>query len=94
MDRLNKKDIIDLVSERMHVTKTEAKDVVEDVLQMVEDALAEGKEVNLSNFGVLTPITRRSRVGTDPKSHQKITIKKTKTVSFRPAKSLKGRLND
>lgn len=93
MDRLNKKDLIDLVSEKSHLTKAESKEVVEEVLQAIEDALVAGKEVNLSNFGVLVPLTRKSRVGTDPKKHTKITIKTTKTVSLRVAKSLKARLN-
>lgn len=93
MDRLNKKDIIDLVSEKNHLTKVEAKEIVEEVFQLVEDALAAGKEVNISNFGVLVPLTRKERTGTDPKKHTKITIKTTKTISFRVAKSLKARLN-
>ena len=93
MDRLNKKDLIDLVSEKSHLTKAESKEAVEEVLQAIEDALVAGKEVNLSNFGVLVPLTRKSRVGTDPKKHTKITIKTTKTVSLRVAKSLKARLN-
>ena len=93
MSRVNKKDVIDLVSERLHISKEEARLTVEDVLQLFEDTLVAGEEVNFSNFGVLVPITRKSRVGTDPKKHTKITIQKTKTISFRPSKSLKSRLN-
>jgi len=93
MDRVNKRDLIDLVSEKAHLTKAEAKDTVESMLQLMEDALVAGKEVNLSNFGVLVPITRKTRVGTDPKKHTKITIEKTRTVSLRVAKSFKARLN-
>ena len=93
MSRVNKKDVIDLVSERLHISKEEARLTVEDVLQLLEDTLVAGEEVNFSNFGVLVPITRKSRVGTDPKKHTKITIQKTKTISFRPSKSLKSRLN-
>ena len=93
MGRVNKKDVIDLVSEKLHISKEEARETVEDVLQLLEDTLVDGKEVNFSNFGVLVPIVRRSRIGTDPKKHTKITIQKTKTISFRPSKSLKVRLN-
>ena len=94
MDRLNKKDLIDFVSEEAHLTKAEAKEIVDSVFQHMEDTLVAGKEVNISNFGVLAPLTRKTRIGTDPKKHTKITIERTKTVSFRPSKQLKGRLND
>ena len=93
MDRLNKKDLVDFISEENHITKVEAKDIVENIFRHIEDALIEGKEVNLSNFGVLVPITRKARVGTDPKKHQKITIKETKSISFRASKLLKDRMN-
>ena len=93
MGKINKRDVIDLVSEKLHISKEEARETIEDVLQYLEDALAQGKEVNFSNFGALVPIVRKSRVGTDPKKHTKITIQRTKTISFRPAKSLKARLN-
>ena len=93
MEKVNKKDIIDLLCEEMHVTNREAKEGVDLVLKYIEDSLLEGKEVNLSNFGCFVPIERKSRVGTDPKKHTRITIKKTKTISFRVAKNVKSRMN-
>ena len=93
MDRLNKKDLIDLASETSHLSKAEAKELVDALFHAVEKTLLEGKEVNISNFGVLVPITRQSRVGTDPKKHTKITIEETKTISLRVAKSFKDKLN-
>ena len=93
MDRLNKKDLVDLISERHHLTKVESRKIVDEMLQAIEDTLVAGEEVNFSNFGVLVPITRQTRVGTDPKKHTKITIQKTRTISFRAAKQLKAKLN-
>jgi nucleoid DNA-binding protein len=93
MGKLNKKDLVDLASEKGHLTKVESREIIDELLRAIEEALLEGNEVNLSNFGVLVPITRKTRVGTDPKKHTKITIEKTRTISFRVAKAFKEKLN-
>ena len=59
----------------------------------MEEALLKGQEVNITNFGVFTPKTRQSRDGTHPKKHTRITIKETRSVSFRLSKALKAKLN-
>ena len=93
MNKLNKKDLIEFVSEEGHLSKKDARVAVEIVFNKIEEALIRGQEVNISNFGVFTPSKRQQRVGTDPKSHKQITIKARNSVSFRVSKELKGKIN-
>ena len=93
MEKINKKDLVDEVAERAHLTRKDAEKAVDVVFDTIEEALVDGREVNVSNFGVLTPKTRKSRDGTDPKSHNRITIQETKKVTFRMSKSLKDKIN-
>ena len=94
MQKLNRKDLVEIVSEEAHLSKKDARAAIDLVFDNIEQALLDGQEVNITNFGVFTPKTRQQRDGTDPKTHQRITIKETNSVVFRPCKYLKGKLND
>ena len=50
---MNKKDFIDLVSEKTNLTKKDVKLVIDTFLDDVCYCLAKGDKVVLSNFGVL-----------------------------------------
>lgn len=93
MDKLNRRDLVELVAEQAHLSKKDAKAAIDVSIDLIQNALKKGQEVNITNFGVLTPKQRKSRDGTDPKSHNRITIKGKKTVQFRLAKSFKEELN-
>ena len=93
MQKLNKVDLVEIVSEEGHLSKKDSRIAVDIVFDEIEKALLNNQEVNITNFGVFEPKVRKQRDGTDPKSHKRITIKKKRSVYFRPSKSLKGKLN-
>lgn len=93
MDKLNKRDLVEIVAEKAHLSKKDAEAAVDVSFEAIEKAILKGEEVNVSNFGVFAPKVRKSREGTHPKKHTRIVIEETKTVVFRPSKSLKGKLN-
>ena len=93
MQKLNKRDLIEMVAEKGHLSKKDAENAIEIAFDLIEKSILEGREVNITNFGAFTPKVRKSRDGTDPKKHTKITIQSAKTVSFRLSKSLKAKLN-
>ena len=93
MNKLNKKDLVEIVSEEGHLSKKDARIAVDLVFDSIEESLLNGQEVNITNFGVFTPTKRMERIGTDPKSHKQITIKARNSVSFRMSKELKTKIN-
>ena len=93
MGKLNRKDIVERLSEEKHYSKKEVRELIDGFVDIIVESLLKGQEVNASGFGVFTPKQRKGRVGTDPKKHSKIEIKATKTVVFRPCKELKESLN-
>ena len=93
MQKLNKRDLVEQVAEKAHLSKRDAESAIEVAFDLMEKALLSGREVNITNFGAFTPKTRQKRDGTDPKKHTRITIKESRTVSFRLAKSLKAKIN-
>ena len=93
MSKFNKRDLIDQVSEKTHLTKKDATNAIEVAFDLIEAELLQGHEVNITNFGVFTPKTRKRREGTDPKKHTRIVIDENRSITFRVSKSLKEKLN-
>ena len=93
MEKLNKNEIIDLVAEKAHLSKADAKAAVDVTFELITDALLKGESVNIKNFCVFEPKTKAERRGTHPKQHTIIKIKQKRTVSIHLAKEFKAKLN-
>ena len=93
MQKLNKRDLIEQVAEKAHISKKDAESAIETAFDLIEKALLEKREVSITNFGTFSPKTRKKRDGTDPKKHTRITIKESRTVSFKLSKSFKAKVN-
>lgn len=94
MEKLNKNEIIDIVSEATHVSKTDAKRVIDATFELIADTLLDGQSVNIKNFCVFEPKKKSGRKGTHPKKHTEIEIKPKNTVVIHLAKEFKSKLNE
>ena len=93
MEKLNKNEIIDLVAEKAHLSKADAKAAVDTTFDLISEALLNGECVNIQNFCVFEPKTKAGRKGTHPKEHTIIEIKPKRTVTVHLAKEFKAKLN-
>lgn len=92
MKKINKSNLVDLVAERALLSKRDAREAIEATFEIIEENLLENVEVNITNFGIFTPITKKGRIGTNPKSHELLEIKPKKTIQFRTSVTLKEKL--
>ena len=90
---MNKAELILEVAERANLSKGEAENAVEEMISIIEEELIKGNDVKLSGFGVFSKKTRLARKGTNPSSGDIIVIPENNTVSFRPSKLLKEKVN-
>ncbi len=93
MDKLNKSDLVNVLYMDGGLLKKDAEVAVDLIFSTIERSLIDGNEVNVCNFGTLSPITKKARIGTDPISHKQVTLQETKTVSFHPSRTFKEKLN-
>lgn len=94
MKKFNKSDLVDLVAEKAHLSKRDTRAALDTCFDLIIEALLKGEEVNIKNFGVFELKQRKSREGTHPKKHTPLLIEESKTISFRVAKELKGKINE
>ncbi len=95
---LTKRDIVIDIYERVReeqpdITQAFIRDTVQMTLQVIADALASGKNVELRNFGVFEIQVRKSRIGRNPKKPETdVVIPRRAVVKFKVGKDLKTKI--
>lgn len=92
---LTKRDIVLNIYDKTGFPQKEVREVVQLTLDSILDALAQGRNVELRNFGVFEVQVRKSRVGRNPnKPETDVVIPKRAVIKFKAGKELKAELKD
>lgn len=89
---LTRAHLAEAVSPYLTVSRREASDLVDVVLDEIVDTLARGEEVKLSGFGVFSIRAKNERVGRNPRNGAPAKITPRKVVVFRASRVLKARV--
>ena len=74
------------------LTKKAVTELVDGVFDTVAKTIKKEKKFTYPGFGTFSLRERKARQGRNPQTGETIQIKKSKTIGFRPAKSLKETL--
>lgn len=90
---LTKRDIVLNIYDKTGLPQKEVREVVQLTLDAIAEALAEGRNVELRNFGVFEVQVRKSRIGRNPNKPEKdVIIPKRAVIKFKAGKELKAEL--
>ena len=90
---MNRNELVDAVSGKTELRKTEASKAVDAVFDAIADALRGGDEVRLVGFGTFSVASRAATEGRNPRTGEKIKIVASKQAKFKPGKGLRDSLN-
>lgn len=90
---MNKGDLINKIAESADITKAQATDALNAVLDGVSEALEDGDKVTLIGFGTFSVSHRDARTGRNPQTGEKIKIAAKNVVKFKPGKELTEKVN-
>lgn len=90
---MTKADLIESVYNRVKVSKKEAADIVELVLETMKETLERGEKIKISGFGNFSVREKKPRVGRNPQTGAEIEITARRVLAFRPSQVLKATLN-
>jgi integration host factor subunit alpha len=76
-----------------HLSRIEAKDIVEMAIEEICTALAQGETVKLRGFGTFNVRAKAARVGRNPRSGRPYPIDARRVLTFRPSPGLISALN-
>ena len=90
---MTKSEFVDQVADRAGLSKKDAGDAVDAMLETIESALKRGSDVVFSGFGKFSVSDRGPREGRNPATGEKIQIAASKQAKFKPGKGLRDSLN-
>lgn len=85
---MNKTELIEAVATRSKTTKTETTAMLNGLLEVIQETMASGNDVQLVGFGTFSVTERAGREGRNPATGETITIPAKKVVKFKPGKAL------
>ena len=86
---MNKKELVEKISTKAGISKTQAEKALKAFEDSIIEALSSGDKVTLVGFGTFGISNRKARKGRNPQTGQEITIPAKKTPKFTAGKVLK-----
>ena len=90
---MTKNEFVDQVADRAGLSKKDAGDAVDAVLETIEAALKRGSDISFSGFGKFSVSDRNAREGRNPATGETIQIAASRVPKFTAGAALKKALN-
>jgi DNA-binding protein HU-beta len=88
-EQVTKSEFVDQVADRAGLSKKDANDAVDAMLETIESALKRGSDVTFSGFGKFSVSQRSAREGRNPATGEKIQIAASRVPKFTAGAALK-----
>ncbi|MCP4502805.1 MAG: HU family DNA-binding protein [Deltaproteobacteria bacterium] len=90
---MTKAELVDLVCKSNdNLTKKAGGELLDSLFGNLQTSIVDEGKFSYPGFGTFTVRTRKARTGIDPRTREKIQIKESRTVGFKPAKAFKEKL--
>jgi integration host factor subunit alpha len=90
---LTKADIVDNIYEKSDRNRAEVKSQVEDLLDIMKQAVKRDHSLLISGFGKFEAYDKQARKGRNPQTNATITLPPRKVVVFRLSRKFRAELN-
>lgn len=92
---MNKTELIEIIQNQLinELSKKEIDNILTAILNSIKIGLEKNQIVQILGFGTFKVTKRSERLGVNPKTREKMLIKESFSVSFKPSKNLKNGLN-
>lgn len=90
---MNKNDLVEHIAQEYELTKTFARDLVDNVFETISASIQKGEEVSIFGFGKFKVVERKARKGRNPQTGEAIKIAASKNVKFEQARAMKDLVN-
>ncbi len=89
---MNKTELIKAIADKTNLKMIETENLVNAFIDTVAAELKKKKKVTLVGFGTFAVAHRKAKIGINPKTQQKISIKAKEVPVFRAGKALKNKI--
>jgi integration host factor subunit alpha len=92
MSTLTRADLADAVNRKLGFSRSDSLNMVESILDLMCDALANGENVKISGFGTFLLRDKSERIGRNPKTGVEVPITPRRVLTFRASQMLKDQI--
>ncbi|XER22012.1 integration host factor subunit alpha [Fretibacter rubidus] len=82
---ITRADITEAVHREIGLSKTESSALINSAIDHITEALVQGQDVKLTNFGTFKLSDKKPRIGRNPRTGEPALVSKRRVVSFKPA---------
>ncbi len=90
---MTKSELISKVALSAQMSKTEATQALNTVLEAMQEALVEDGKVILTGFGVFWTEKKEAHQGRDPRTGEAITVPAKAVIKFKAYSQMKGKIH-
>ena len=91
---MTKAELVEILSEKINLTKKDSERIVNIVLGSIVNSLAEGDKVELRGFGSFRSRKRNSRDGRNPRTGESVSVPTKNIPVFKAGKDLRKIVDD
>ena len=85
---MRKSDALNVISNALEITRSQAERVYDSIIDNMVQQLGKANRVTLSGFGTFEVVTRRPKLGRNPRTGERLMIDQHLAVRFRMGKTL------
>lgn len=91
---MTRRALIDLIRSKAYCTEEGAEAAVDALFAAITRSLQREGTASLPGFGTFRRTKRAARMGRNPRTGERLKIKASVSVAFKPAKALKGAMQE
>jgi integration host factor subunit alpha len=91
---LTKEKLITLLQTQFDMSRQESRGMLERLLEIMKDSLAQGEDLLISGFGKFSVRQKKARRGRNPQTKENLILAARKVVVFKTSGVLRDRINN
>lgn len=91
---ITKREIAERIADRLNLGQIQALSVIQAFLDEIVVELSAGNRLEFRDFGVFETVTRKARTALNPKTLEKVPVRRRRVVKFKVGRLLKQKVVD
>ncbi len=90
---LTRADLADAIKQQIGLSRSDASNIIESVMEHILVAAESGENVKISGFGTFVIRDKDPRIGRNPKTGVEAEISKRRVLTFRASQGMRSRIS-
>lgn len=87
---MTKADLVEIVFEKVGLSKKEAQDIIEIIFDTIKESFVAGESVKVPGFGTFNVRQKAARRGRNPQTGDELTIAPRRVLTFKASNQFKA----